>query len=129
MALVRGLGSWPWFVALIRGLGSWPWFVALVRGLGSWPWFVALVRGLLGIGLVTVVGKRMEIPAGVFNTTNLILQSLNPFVVFILYSYGFFQYVVHCIHRTWLVKIKCQCQNLPRITGIFHIFARKISGR
>jgi hypothetical protein len=74
--------------------------VTLVRGLGSWPWFVALVRALLGIELVTVVGKRMEFPAGVFNTTNFLFQALNPFVVFILYNYAFLQYVIHCIHRT-----------------------------
>ncbi len=86
--------------------------MALVRGLGSWPWFVALVRGLLGIGLVTVVGKRMEFPAGVFNTTNFIFQALNRIVVFILYSYAFLLYVIHCINRTWLVK--CQSQNLSK---------------
>jgi len=31
-------------VAVVRGRGSWPWFVAVVRGRGSWPWFVAVVR-------------------------------------------------------------------------------------
>ncbi len=73
---------------------------------------MALVRGLLGIGLVPAAGNRIQFPAGVFNTTNFIFQALNPFVVFILYSYAFLQYVIHCIHRTKLVK--CQCLHFAK---------------
>jgi hypothetical protein len=37
VVLVRGFGSWFWFVVLVRGFGSWFWFVVLVRGFGSCP--------------------------------------------------------------------------------------------
>jgi hypothetical protein len=33
----------------------------------------------MGIGWVTVVGNRMEFPAGVLNTTNFKTQAFNPF--------------------------------------------------
>ena len=44
VGLVRGAGTWPWYVALVRG-GTWGWYVALVRGPGTWGWYVGLVRG------------------------------------------------------------------------------------
>jgi hypothetical protein len=52
--MVRGLGSWPWFVALVCGLGLWPWFVVC----GNCRWF------------------RMEFPEGVLNTPNFTIRDV-----------------------------------------------------